>query len=103
MQSLKKQFQNMKFSFEVRFIEKLNDQVRYISKDKPQAARKFKNDLIKNLRKDLKQPFHYKKSIYFKKENIRDYVFKGYTCVYEIDVEQDIIIVFGFIKYKDSI
>lgn len=93
----------MKFSFEVRFIEKLNDQVRYISKDKPQAARKFKNDLIKNLRKDLKQPFHYKKSIYFKKENIRDYVFKGYTCVYEIDVEQDIIIVFGFIKYKDSI
>lgn len=93
----------MKFSFEVRFIEKLNDQVRYISKDKPQAARKFKNDLIKNLRKDLKQPFHYKKSIYYKKENIRDYVFKGYTCVYEIDVEQDIIIVFGFIKYKDSI
>lgn len=93
----------MKVSFEAKFIEKLNDQVRYISKDKPHAARKFKSDLIKNLRKDLKQPFHFKKSIYYKKENIRDYVFKGYTCVYEIDVEQDIIIVFGFIKYKDSL
>jgi plasmid stabilization system protein ParE len=47
-------------SFEARFLEKLNDQVRYISKDKPQAARKFKSDLIKNLRKDLKQPLSFK-------------------------------------------
>ncbi|MGQ7944775.1 type II toxin-antitoxin system RelE/ParE family toxin [Flavobacterium sp. WC2509] len=93
----------MKVSFETRFIEKLNEQVRYISQDKPQAARKFKGDLIKALRKDLKQPFQFKKSIYYKKENIRDYVFKGYTCVYEIDVEQDIIIIFGFIKHKTSL
>jgi plasmid stabilization system protein ParE len=93
----------MKVSFEAKFIERLNDQVRYISKDKPQAARKFKSDLIKKIRKDLKQPFHFKKSIYYKKENIRDYVFKGYTCVYEIDVDQDVIIVFGFIKYKNSL
>lgn len=42
----------------------LDSQVRYISKDKPLAARKFKSDLIKNIKKDLKQPFHYKKSIY---------------------------------------
>jgi len=76
----------MKISFEAKFIEKLNDQVRYISKDKPQAARKFKSDLIKNLRKDLKKTFHFKRSIYYKNENIRDYVFKGYTCVYEINV-----------------
>jgi len=93
----------MKVSFEAKFIEKLNDQVRYISKDKPQAARKFKRDLIKNLRKDLKQPFHFKKSIYFDNENIRDYVFKGYTSVYEINTQQNCIVVFGFIKYKDSL
>ena len=62
MQFLRRQFQNMKVSFEAKFIEKLNDQVRFISKDKPQAARNFKSDLIKNLRKDLSQPFHYKKS-----------------------------------------
>ncbi len=41
-------------SFEARFLEKLNDQVRYISKDKPQAARKFKSDLIKNFNKRFK-------------------------------------------------
>jgi plasmid stabilization system protein ParE len=93
----------MKVSFEEKFIEKLNDQVRYISKDKPQAARKFKTDLIRNLRKDLKQPFHFKKSRYFDNENIRDYVFKGYISVYEINVQQNCIVVFGFIKHTNSL
>ena len=82
----------------------LIDQVRYIYKDKPRAALKFRKDLIKNIKKDLKQPFHFKKSIYSDgDEYIRDYVFKGYISVYKIDVEQGIIIVFGFIKYKESL
>ena len=93
----------MKVSFEEKFIIALNNQVRYISKDKPISARKFKNELIKNLKKDLKSPYHFKKSRYYDDENIRDYVFKGYTSVYKIDIIQDGIIVFGFIKYKDSL
>jgi hypothetical protein len=93
----------MKVSFEEKFIIALNDQVRYISKDKPISSRKFKNELIKNLKKDLKSPYHFKKSRYYDDENIRDYVFKGYTSVYKIDIIQDVIIVFGFIKYKDSL
>ena len=78
----------------------LISQVHFIYKDKPQAALKFRKDIIKNLRKDLKHPFLFKKSIYFDNETIRDYVFKGYTCVYEIDVKQNVVNVFGFIKYK---
>ena len=93
----------MKVSFEEKFIIALNNQVRYISKDKPISSRKFKNELIKNLKKDLKSPYHFKKSGYYDDENIRDYVFKGYTSVYKIDIIQDVIIVFGFIKYKDSL
>ncbi len=85
------------------FLKLLTEQVRYIYKDKPRAALKFRKDLLKSIKKDLKQPFHFKKSRYIDNENVRDYVFKGYTCVYEIDVEQDVIIVFGFIKYKDSL
>lgn len=80
------------------------DQVRYIYKDKPRAALKFRKDLIKNIKKDLKHPFHFKKSIYSDgDENIRDYVFKGYISVYKIDVNQNSILVFGFIKYKNSL
>lgn len=81
----------------------LNDQVHYISKDKPFAARKFKTDLLRNIRKDLKDPFHFKKSKYYNDENIRDYVFKGYVAVYYVDIETNCVSIFGFMKYKDSL
>lgn len=85
------------------FRKLLTEQVRYIYKDKPKAALKFRKDLLKNIKKDLKEPFHFKNSRYFENENIRDYVFKGYVAVYEVNVEQIIVSVFGFIKYKDSL
>ncbi len=85
------------------FISDLDNQVRYISRDKPQAAKKFKRDLIQNLKKDLKTPFHFKKSIYFDDELIRDYVFKGYTSVYKINQVNNTIEVFGFIKYRETL
>jgi plasmid stabilization system protein ParE len=93
----------MKVNITEGFIFKLNNQVDYIAADKPIAARKFKRDLIKKLKKDLKQPFLFKKSRYYNDENIRDYVFKGYTAVYYIDRVENSVSVFGFIKHKDSL
>lgn len=93
----------MKVSFTTEFITSLNEQVNYIARDKPIAARKFKNDLLENLKNDLVNPFYFKKSIHFNYENIRDYVFKGYVCVYEVDTDKNIVFVFGFIKYRDSL
>jgi plasmid stabilization system protein ParE len=43
----------MKISFSEKFINSLADQVEFIAKDKPKAARKFKNDLQKNLLKEI--------------------------------------------------
>lgn len=85
------------------FLELLAVQVHYIYKDKPKAALKFRKDLLKNIKKDLNQPFHFKKSIHFNNENIRDYVFKGYVIVYEVNLEQDLVSVFGFIKHKEAL
>lgn len=93
----------MKIKFSDGFVQKLTAQVEFIATDKPMAARKFKNDLLKNLAKDLKHPFHFRKSIYFENEFVRDYVFKGYTIIYKIDFPEKEIIVFGFIKYKASL
>jgi len=93
----------MKISFTEDFLFALNEQVNYIAKDKPKAAKKFKNDLIKKLKKDIKNPFLFKKSIHFNDENIRDYVFKGYVSVYEVDIEKQSVVVFIFIKYRDSL
>lgn len=103
MRYLREQFLSMRIRLQDDFLVVLNNQVDYISRDKPVAARKFKNDLLKNIKKDLKQPFHFKKSKYFDDENIRDYIFKGYVAVYEVDIEKKIVSVFGFIKYKDSL
>ena len=93
----------MKIRFEEGFLYSLNEQVRYIARDKPIAAKKFKKDLINNIKKDLKHPFHFKKSIYFEDENIRDYVFKGYVAVFVIDLQEKIVTVLGFIKNKESL
>jgi plasmid stabilization system protein ParE len=93
----------MKINFTKLFISDLDKQVLYISGDKPIAAKKFKKDLIRNLKKDLKNPFHFKKSIYFDDELVRDYVFKGYTSIYQINTKENSVEIFGFIKYKNSI
>ena len=67
----------MKIRISNSFLELLKEQVRYIAKDKPKVAKKFKNELLQNIQKDLKSPFSYKKSIYFNEELTRDYTFKG--------------------------
>ncbi|MFA9188280.1 type II toxin-antitoxin system RelE/ParE family toxin [Flavobacterium sp. FBOR7N2.3] len=93
----------MKIKLQEEFLFELNNQINYISKDKPAAARKFKSDLLRNIKKDLKNPFHFKKSRYYNDESIRDYVFKGYTVVCYIDLDQKIVSVFGFIKHKNAL
>ena len=90
----------MKVSFTEDFIFQLKEQSEYIAKDKPIAARKFKNDLLKKIRKDLINPFHFKKSIYFENEIYRDYVFKGYTITVRIDSEKEIVYIIGILKHK---
>ena len=93
----------MKVKFNNNFLYLLEDQLRFISRDKPIAAKKFRNDLIFSLKKDLKYPFNFKKSIYFDDEMIRDYTFKGYTIVYLVNEELKQVEVFEFIKYMESL
>ncbi|ABQ05554.1 hypothetical protein Fjoh_2527 [Flavobacterium johnsoniae UW101] len=78
----------------------LKEQIKYIAKDKPIAARKFKKDLLKNIKKDLVNPFYFKKSIYFDEEKYRDYVFKGYTAIIRIESELEIVYIIGFLKHN---
>lgn len=92
----------MKIKLTIEFIYDLDDIVDFISKDKPFAARKFKIEIIKKLKKDLLHPFLFKKSIYFEDENIRDYIFKGYTVVIKADIELELVSVVAILKHKNS-
>lgn len=61
------------------FSLKLINQIKYIAKDKPKAARKFKKDIITQIKQLNTMPYKNKASIYFNDKNIRDLTFKGYT------------------------
>ena len=74
---------------------KINFQIifEYIAKDKISASKNFKNELFKQIDGLVNFPYKYRKSYYFDDENSRDMTFKGYTIVYEILAEQEIILI----------
>lgn len=92
----------MKIKFTKSFKEKLNDQIEFIARDKPSAARKFKNDLLNRIRDISTMPYKNRKSVFFESEEIRDLIFMGYVIVYRINKKEDCIEVFGFTKYQDN-
>ena len=88
----------MKIVFKKEFVLKLSKQVDYIAIDSVSGARKFKSDLLSQITTISQFPYSSRKSIYFEDENIRDFIFKGYTIVYRITNNQ--IEVFGLVKYQ---
>lgn len=47
-------------------------------------------------------PYKFRKSIYFDDENIRDYIFKGYTIPYSINEDNNEIVLLDIIKWMDK-
>lgn len=88
----------MKIKFEESFINSLSIKLKYIAKDNPKAAKKFKNELILSCNDILHMPYKHRKSIYHDDENIRDLIFKGYTIIYII--EEETISVFALIHHE---
>lgn len=89
----------MRVNYTSEFKEGLAKQVKYISLDKPYAARKFKNDIIKETKGIVKMPYSYRKSIFFDDDNIRDLIYKGYCIVFNI--QETRVIVFSIVKYQN--
>ncbi|RDV13182.1 type II toxin-antitoxin system RelE/ParE family toxin [Pontibacter diazotrophicus] len=92
----------MKLKVTKGFRDKLNAQIEYIAKDKPAAARKFKNDLILKIKEIPGMPFKNRKSVFFDRDDIRDLVFRGYITVYKVDLKSQEVQVFGFTKYEQD-
>ena len=85
------------------FSEKLNSQIKYIARDKPIAARKFKQGVIEAIKAIPKMPYKNRKSIYFENDEIRDLIFKGYKIVYRINKSTNCIEVFGFVNFQNKL
>lgn len=93
----------MKISYEPNFITSFNQIWDFISLDNHNRADKFKFEIKEKIEKLVFMPYKFKKSIYFNDENIRDFVFKGYTVVYKIYEKEDEIIIIGINKYKKDL
>ena len=79
----------------------MTNSIKFIAKDKPTAARKFKKDILAKIKSISSNPYLFRKSIYFEDNSIRDLIFKGYTIVFRIKEKQ--IEVFGFVKYQEKL
>lgn len=74
-----------------RYKNQLTTILKYIAKDKISASENFYHELNTTIQEIPNFPFKYRKSIYFNDENIRDMTFKGYTIVYRINLEKNLI------------
>jgi len=63
----------------------------FIAIDNPRASVNFANELEKLIFNLPNFPYKNRQSIYFHDENIRDMVFKGYTIVYKINIQKNLI------------
>ncbi len=92
----------MKIKFSESFSQRLNDQVDFISRDKPLAARKFKSKIISRIKTIPPVPYSNRKSVFFDRTDIRDLIHKGYEVVYKINEVEKSIEVFGFVKWEEN-
>lgn len=77
------------YNFELQSI------LQYISEDKVNASKSFYSKLNKKIKELPSFPYKCRKSIYFNDENIRDMIFKGYTILYEVSLEQNKIFIYS--------
>ena len=73
------------------FEEEMIQIMNYIALDKPNASIKFALELEKLILDIPYFPFKYKPSFYFQDKNIRDMTYKGYTIIYQVNLDKNTI------------
>ena len=88
----------MQIKLDKKFEINFNIIFEYIAKDKLSASKKFKNELFKQIKSLPNFPYKFRKSYYFNDEKVRDMVFMSYTIIYEIDIDNDLIIILNIFQ-----
>lgn len=84
------------------FSNSLSNILIYIAHDSKNRAKQFSKTLQSSLKDLPNMPYKFRKSIYFKDDTIRDYVFMGYCIPYLIQKEQNRIVLLDIIKWKQA-
>ena len=91
----------MKITKDVKFSNALDTILDYISKDGVTNAVRFNRKLQKSINSIPNFPYKSRKSFYYEDDNIRDYIFKGYTLPYLIDTNKNQIVILDIFKWID--
>lgn len=78
----------MKFAFDDKFNQALNDIITFISLDSPLRALGFQDELMNKIYNLDFMPKKCRKSTLADDENIRDLIFKGYIVVFKIENDE---------------
>jgi len=81
------------------FLASLDHILDYIARDGFIYAKKFNRKLQKAINSIPNFPYKSRKSLYYDSEDIRDYIFKGYTIPYFIDNSNNKIILLDIFKW----
>ena len=93
----------MQIKLDKKFEINFNSILEYIAKDKLSASKKFRKNLFEQIKNLPNFPYKFRKSFYFNDEEIRDMTFKKYTIIYEVDLNNNSIIILNiFSKNKPS-
>ncbi|PHQ88468.1 MAG: plasmid stabilization protein [Sulfurimonas sp.] len=81
------------------FIRNFNVIWDYISDSSINSANKFKSHLKVKIESIPNFSYKSRKSFYYEAENVRDYIFKGYTIPYLIDNDKNKIVILDIFKW----
>jgi hypothetical protein len=93
----------MKIVRSKKYIKSLQEALSFIARDSRQRALNFKHKLDEHINNLDNMPFKFRRSIYFEDENIRDLIFKGYTVVYKVEEEKQIITIIGMRNTQEKL
>ena len=93
----------MKIVRSKKYTKSLQEALSFIARDSRQRALNFKRELDEHINNLDNMPFKCRQSIYFKSRNIRDLIFKGYTVVYKVEEEKQIITIIGMRNTQEKL
>jgi len=81
------------------YLLALDSILEHITKDSFVSANKFSKALDKKINKLPNMPYKFRQSLYYDDENIRDFIFKGYTIPYLIDESDSTLVILDIFKW----
>ncbi|PHS57775.1 MAG: plasmid stabilization protein [Sulfurimonas sp.] len=88
----------MQIKLDRKFEINFNIIFEYIAKDKFSASKKFRKKLFEQIKNLPNFPYKFRKLYYFDDEKVIDMTFKGYTIIYEVDLNNNTIVILNIFQ-----